>query len=203
MTTFILDGIWGRHSRWERLRRRIEKSIGACRIWRYDNSGRASLETIGAALRDELHGTGGPLNLVGYSMGGLVIRESLREPHELSVRRAVFLHSPHRGSFFAHAYNLPACREMRPGSAFLARLNETTWNIPTLATWCALDAVVVPGQSACWRNAVTVIQSPVPAHAWPVISPGIHKAVVQFLKNDPAPAALPLSGIRPGMDRLP
>lgn len=184
MTTFILDGIWGGHSRWERLRSRIEKSLGPCRIWRYDNSGRTSLEALGSVLREELHGTEGPLNLVGYSMGGLVIRESLRVPHELPVRRAVFLHSPHRGTLFAHAYDLPACREMRPGSAFLARLDEASWTIPTLATWCALDAVVVPGQSACWKMAAKTIQSPVPAHAWPVVSPGIHQAVVRFLEND-------------------
>ena len=183
MTTFILDGIWGGHTRWERLRSRIEKSIGPCRIWRYDNSGRTSLEALGSALREELHGTTGPLNLVGYSMGGLVIRESLRVPHELPVRRAVFLHSPHRGTLFAHAYNLPACREMRPGSEFLARLDAASWTIPTLATWCALDAVVVPGQSACWKKAVTTIQSPIPAHAWPVISPGIHQAVIGFLEK--------------------
>ena len=184
MTTFILDGIWGGHSRWERLRSLIDKSIGPCRIWRYDNSGRTSLEDLGISLREELHGTDGPINLVGYSMGGLVIRESLRVPHKLAVRRAVFLHSPHRGTLFAHAYDLPACREMRPGSAFLARLDEASWNIPTLATWCALDAVVVPGQSACWKKAVTTIQSPVPAHAWPVISPGIHQAVIRFLEKD-------------------
>lgn len=185
MTTFILDGIWGKHSRWERLRRRIEMSIGPCRIWRYDNSGRASLEALGVILREELHKTQGPLNLVGYSMGGLIIRESLRVSHELPVRRAVFLHSPHRGSLFARAYNLPACQEMRPGSTFLTRLDEAPWDIPTLATWCALDAVVVPGQSACWKNAATTILSFIPAHAWPVVSPGIHKAVVQFLKKDP------------------
>ena len=183
MTTYILDGIWGGHSRWERLRVSIEKSIGPCRIWRYDNSGLTSIEAAGAGLREELLGTTGPLNLVGYSMGGLVIRESLREAHRLPVRRAVFLHCPHRGSLAAHAFALPACREMRPGSGFLERLDEAVWNIPTLATWCALDAVVVPGQSAQWKKASTTLQSPVPAHAWPVISPSIHKAVIRFLQN--------------------
>jgi len=183
MTTYILDGIWGSHSRWERLRQGIEKSIGLCRIWRYDNSGRNSLEASGARLREELHGTKGPLNLIGYSMGGLVIRESLREAHRLPVRRAVFLHCPHGGSLAAHAFALPACREMRPGSDFLSRLDEASWNIPTLATWCALDAVVMPGQSAQWKKATRTLQSPVPAHAWPVISPGIHRAVIRFLET--------------------
>ena len=183
MTTYILDGIWGGHSRWEPLRRRIEKSIGPCRIWRYDNSGQTSLEAAGAELREELRGTKSAINLVGYSMGGLVIRESLREAHTLPIRRAVFLHCPHRGSLAAHAFALPACHEMRPGSRFLSRLDEAHWNIPTLATWCALDGVVVPGKSARWKHATTTIQSPVPAHAWPVISPGIHKAVIRFLQG--------------------
>ena len=183
MTTYILDGIWGGHSRGETLRRRIEKTVGPCRIWRYDNSGLTSLEKAGADLREELHGIDGPLNLVGYSMGGLVIRESLREAHALPVRRAVFLHCPHRGSLAAHAFFLPACREMRPGSSFLSRLEEAPWKILTLATWCALDAVVVPGQSARWKHAGTTIQSPVPAHAWPVVSPGIHAAVIRFLRK--------------------
>jgi triacylglycerol lipase len=183
MTTYILDGIWGWHSRWELLRRRIEKSIGPCRIWRYDNSGRTSLEAAGAGLREELHGTTGPINLIGYSMGGLVVRESLREEHSLPVRRAVFLHCPHGGSLAAHAFALPACREMRPGSDFLARLDQGLWKIPTLATWCPWDAVVVPGRSARWKHASATLLSPVPAHVWPVISPGIHSAVVRFLEN--------------------
>lgn len=188
MTTLILDGIWGGHSRWERLRSAIEKSVGPCRIWRYDNSGLTSLEKVGAELREELHRTNGTLNLVGYSMGGLVIRESLREEHSLPIRRAVFLHCPHRGSLAAHAFSLPACREMRPGSRFLSRLEEGTWTIPTLATWCALDTVVVPGVSARWKHAGTTVQSHVPAHAWPVISPSIHSTVIRFLQG-------PLSGV--------
>ena len=183
MTTYILDGIWGGHSRWEFLRGRIEKTVGPCRIWRYDNSGCKSLEAAGLELREELHRTSGPLNLVGYSMGGLVIRESLREAHSLPVRRAVFLHCPHGGSLTAHAFSLPACREMRPGSDFLARLNQAAWDIPTLATWCAWDAVVVPGQSARWKHADTTVHSHVPAHAWPVISPGIHTALIRFLQK--------------------
>jgi len=182
VTTFILDGIWGGHARWEHLRRSIEKSVGPCRIWRYDNSGRTSLEAGAASLREALTETDGPLGLVGYSMGGLVVRECLRNAPELPVRRTVFLHCPHRGSLSAHAFDLPACREMRPGSDFLARLDQAEWNIPTLATWCALDAVVVPGQSARWKHATKTIQSHVPAHAWPVISPSIHKEVVRFLQ---------------------
>jgi triacylglycerol lipase len=184
MKTYILDGIWGWHSRWEGLRHRIEASLGTCEIWRYDNSGRTSLEVVGTRLREELASTTQPINLVGYSMGGLVIREALRGAGELPVRRAAFLHCPHRGSLAAHTLSLPACREMRPGSAFLKRLDESPWSIPSLATWCALDAVILPGVSGRWERATTVLQSHVPAHAWPVLSPGLHRAVIDFLGKE-------------------
>ena len=182
MTTYILDGLWGTHARWEGLRSRIQSEIGPCRIWRYDNSGCTSIEKEADSLRAELIKSAGPLNFVGYSMGGLVIRECLRIAPELPAARAAFLHCPHRGSLIAHAFAmLPACREMRPGSAFLARLEASDWRIPSLATWCAFDAMVVPGRSACWSKASATMQSSVPAHAWPVYSPAIHRAVVRFL----------------------
>ncbi|HEU4678459.1 MAG TPA: hypothetical protein VFS35_02985, partial [Terrimicrobiaceae bacterium] len=76
--TIIIDGIWGSHKRWERLRGRIEKEVGPCAIWRYDNSGRTSIESLASALTQELKRAKHPVNLIGYSMGGLVVREALR-----------------------------------------------------------------------------------------------------------------------------
>jgi len=181
MTTFILDGIWGWHSRWKTLRLRISAAVGPCHIWRYDNSGRTSLEQAGAALKSDLSSVQGPIHLVGYSMGGLVVREALRRGPELPVSRTVFLHTPHKGSCAAHLFPLPACREMRPGSPFLDRLNRSPWRYPTLVTWCPGDGVVIPGWFANWHKATVSVTSMVPAHAWPVISPAIHDRVVRFL----------------------
>lgn len=187
MTTYILDGIWGWHSRWKPLRRRIADCVGPCHIWRYDNSGRTSLVDAAADFRAELESVAGPINLIGYSMGGLVVREALRGAEGLPIRRAVFLHTPHNGSQAARLFPLTACREMRPGSAFLERLNNEPWKIPAMATWCAGDGVVIPGWSARWNRATVSLSSLVPAHAWPVISPGIHNAVVEFLLGKPTP----------------
>ena len=142
--TLILDGIWGSHSRWERLRSRIAADVGPCTIWRYDNSGRTSIESLGSALASELHRMNVPVNLVGYSMGGLVIREAFRQMPGLKVRRVALLNSPHNGSAAAALLPLAACRDMRPGSAFLKRLNAAPWTHPTLATWCPFDLMVVP-----------------------------------------------------------
>ena len=118
--TLILDGIWGSHSRWERLRNRITTEVGPCRIWRYDNSGRTSLESLAADLSTELQRIDAPVNLVGYSMGGIVVREALRQAPGLKVRRVVLLNSPHYGS--ASAMFLPLSR--LPGNEAGQRLPQ-------------------------------------------------------------------------------
>lgn len=183
-TTYILDGIWGTHDRWEPMRRRIEQTVGPCRIWKYNNSGRVSLETVAAELAAELSSRGETFNLVGYSMGGLVARETIRQSPDLPLHRAALLHSPHGGSLVAHLLPiLPACREMRPGSDFLRRLDAHEWLRPTMVTWCAADLMVLPGKSACWKKATLVHESRVPAHAWPVVSRGIREKVAHFLSE--------------------
>jgi triacylglycerol lipase len=182
-TTYILDGIWGTHGRWERLRRAVEQDSGPCHIYRYENTGLVSLEVLAARLVAELHQHGGPFHLIGYSMGGLVIREAIRQAADLPLQRAALLHSPHEGSLAACFLPLVACREMRPGSAFLQRLNEFEWSHPTLVTWCATDLMVLPGKSACWRRATRSVRSDIPAHAWPIMSRTIHRSVISFLNE--------------------
>ena len=185
--TLILDGIWGSHSRWERLRSRIVTEVGPCRIWRYDTSGRASIASLGKTLSAELKRLNAPVNLVGYSMGGLVIREALRQTPELKVRRVALLNSPNYGSAAACLVPLSACREMRPGSAFLKQLNAAPWKYPTLATWCPYDLMVFPGSSGRWKKASILLRSDVPMHLWPVVSVEIHRSVTAFLASDEAP----------------
>lgn len=184
MTTLILDGFLGWHSRWEGLRQRVDREVGACRIWRYDTSGFVSIEKLSARLVAELRCLDTDFHLIGYSMGGIVIREALRQAPELRLKKTVLLHSPHGGTHMAHLLPLPAVKEMRPGSAFLRRLDKTEWTRPTLASWCPGDLMIVPGSSARWGKASHILQSPVPAHAWPIYSPRIHQSVVQFLNED-------------------
>lgn len=186
MDIFIVDGIFG--TRWDLmpLQRRLNREVAPSRIWRYDNSGRTSLETAAARLAAGLRATGRPFCLVGFSMGGLVIREAMRQAPDLPLRKAVLMHAPHSGSLLAHLLPLPACREMRPGSAFLRRLDAAEWDHPTLVTYNEADLMVVPGESARWSKATHVIHSSVPAHAWPLVSPSLHRSVVKFLASDEA-----------------
>jgi len=179
--TIIIDGIWGSHRRWERLRSRIDKEVGPCRIWQYDNSGRVSLEALGKALSSELRQLDSPVNLIGYSMGGLVIREALRQSPETKVKKVALLNSPNRGSAAALFVPLSACRDMRPGSPFLKQLNAAPWTYPTLVTWCPYDLMVFPGSSGRWDKASVLLRSDVPMHVWPVFSVEIHRSITAFL----------------------
>lgn len=178
MKTYILDGIWGSHGRWERLRRAL--GPGAV-IWKYDNSGRTSLSKAGELLAAELSGAGGPFHLVGFSMGGLVVREALRLGGDLPVGRVALLHSPHAGSLVARFLPLPACREMRPGSRFLQNLAAAPWPHESLCTWCPYDLMVLPGGSGNFAKAGISLRCRVPAHVWPVFSKSLHAALREFL----------------------
>ena len=181
--TLIIDGIWGSHRRWERLRSRIAKEVGPCTIWQYDNSGRVSIEALAKALSSELRQLDVPVNLIGYSMGGLVIREALRQSPESKVKKVALLNSPNHGSAAAFFVPLYACREMRPGSAFLRQLNAAPWTYPTLVTWCPYDLMVFPGSSGRWDKASVLLRTDVPMHLWPVFSVEIHRSITAFLSS--------------------
>lgn len=184
-TTWILDGFLGRPHRWEPLRRSVEREIGPCRIWRYDSTGRTPLEHLGASLREDLESTPGPANLIGYSMGGLVVREALRECPDSAARRVVTMNTPHQGTLVAHCLGLPALRQMRPGSEYLKELDQAHWPWPTLAMWCPGDLMVIPGTSARWSKADRNHRILMPAHIYPVYSKSLQREILAFLKAHP------------------
>ena len=85
---------------------------------------------------------------------------------------------------------LSACREMRPGSAFLRQLNAAPWTYPTLVTWCPYDLMVFPGSSGRWDKANVLLRTDVPMHLWPVFSVEIHRSITAFLSSkDGTPAS--------------
>src|ERR671912_1439950 len=98
VTTLILDGIFGRPRRFGRLRDTIERSCGRAIIHPYDCTGRTPFEALARQLADAVRAAGTPVNLVGYSMGGIVIRSAHLLDPALPIRRAAFLNSPHAGS---------------------------------------------------------------------------------------------------------
>jgi hypothetical protein len=51
--------------------------------------------------------------------------------------------------------------------------------------------MVVPGSSARWKEASTLLRLDVPIHIWPVVSAKIHQSIAAFLaSNDIAQATV-------------
>jgi len=70
---------------------------------------------------------------------------------------------------------------MRPNCQFLRRLDEVPWNIPTLAVWCPLDTMVIPGSSARWERATQTLCCLPPVHPWPLFSRRFQRRIAEFL----------------------
>lgn len=90
------------------------------------------------------------VDLIAHSMGGLAARLYMTS-HPGTVRRVVFLATPHRGTLSAYLAFGEGRDEMLPGSEFLETLNAHP-AVPagvaalTVRTW--LDTHVIPGASA-------------------------------------------------------
>ncbi len=181
--TIILDGIWARPRRWRPLREMIEERAGSAEIWEYDSSGCVRFEELGEKLSARIREIGREVNLVAFSMGGLVARAARLVDRSLPVRRAVFLNSPHQGSWMAYLLPLRGVRQMRPTSAFMKRVRSEPWPIPTLVVWNPLDTMVVPGTSTRLDGATETLLCQVPIHLWPIFSKRLRHRVVEFLKS--------------------
>lgn len=183
-TTYLLDGLWGRPARLQILRRRLlTAGLPKVKIHRYNASGQSCLEAEGAELAARLAETSGSINLVGYSMGGLVIRAALLAHPDLNVHRIAFLNTPHAGSIVAHGLPGTGIAQMRPGSHFLRRLDAAPWPHPTYVAWTPGDLMVLPGRSANWSRATQTHRCNVPGHVWPLYSPAIHRELAAFLQT--------------------
>ena len=184
-TTLFLDGIWGRPKRFSRMRKIVEECGGPTEIFPYDCSGIGCLEEEGRKLAHAVKLRGEPVNIVGFSMGGLVVRAAALADPNIQYRRAVFINSPHRGSYLSYLLPFPKLRgiqQLRPESDLLRRLNAAAWNIPTLAVWCPLDLMILPGKNARWDKANQLIRCDIPVHTWPIHSPSIQRRITAFLQ---------------------
>ncbi|MGF1679631.1 MAG: esterase/lipase family protein [Candidatus Methylacidiphilales bacterium] len=181
--TWILDGFLGNGDRFEALRRRVAEKVGPADIWRYQTSGVTPIDYLGRVFRDILEWERGPVHLIGYSMGGLVVRAALAHRPLPALSKVVFLNVPHHGTAWGHVVPLPAVRQMQPHSALLNRLNRQRWEVPTLNVWCPGDLMILPGWSSRFPLASREEVCRVPAHLWPVYAPYWHARAVDFLMD--------------------
>jgi len=119
------------------------------------SDGRVRLEILACQIANFVEHTfpaWQPLDFVGFSMGGIVLRYYLQRMGGLErTQRFVTLGTPHRGTWIAYASNRPGVRQMRPGSAFLRDLAadaERLKSISFTSIWTPLDLTIVPARSS-------------------------------------------------------
>jgi triacylglycerol lipase len=119
------------------------------------SDGRVPLETLAGQVADYVNNSFAadqPLDFVGFSMGGVVLRYYLQRMGGLArAHRFVTLGTPHQGTWIAYGSNRPGVRQMRPGSAFLRNLDEDVDRLGTISftsIWTPLDLTIVPARSS-------------------------------------------------------
>ena len=124
--------------------------------------GSVSLEALSLQLRDYVRDHFSPgerFDLVGFSMGGLVCRYYVQFLEgRRQVDRLITISSPNQGTLLAFLNSRAGCKEMRPGSAFLQKLNHDCSALRDLSItslWTPLDLIILPAKSSrlpCGNN---------------------------------------------------
>lgn len=131
------------------------------------------------------------VDVVAHSMGGLALRHYLRVGETAdSVRRAVFLATPHRGSAAAVLAWGDGGREMVPGSEFLMGLNNgppVPHGVEALAIRTPVDLRVIPASSARLAGeGVENLEICCPSHNALVDDEETFLEILRFLQDGPA-----------------
>jgi len=96
--------------------------------------------------------TGQPIDLVCFSMGGIVARYYLQRLGGIErVRRFITISAPHHGTLSAYFRLNPAGRQMCPGSPFLTDLNRDVQKLGKLqvtSIWTPFDLMILPAWSS-------------------------------------------------------
>jgi len=152
------------------------------------NNGTAGLETLAAQIAryvDRNFEANQPLDLIGFSMGGIVTRYYLQRLGGVKrVQRYINISAPNRGTVTAYSLPIPGVAQMRPKSRFLEDLNRDAAEIlaPLNLTviWTPLDMMIVPADSSVMPVGKH-LKLPVLFHAQMLSDPRVLAAVAQAL----------------------
>jgi triacylglycerol lipase len=140
------------------------------------NFGIAPLETLAEQVAAYVEQTlpGQPIDLVGFSMGGIVGRYYLQRLGGLTqVQRFITLSSPHRGTLTGNAWPLAGGQQLRYNSPFLRSLNADVaclQQVQFTSIWTPYDLMIVPAHSS-QLGIGQDHQVPVWVHRWMVSDP--------------------------------
>jgi triacylglycerol lipase len=204
----LVPGYGGGTGSLQQLAERLRASGREASVVELPGDGTGDLRQQAAALEAAVAGIGEPVDLVGYSAGGVVVRLWVEEyDGPARARRIVTLGSPHHGAEIAAAGAAavpgacpPACQQLAPGSRLLAGLASPVPDPPAwLSVWTADDATVTPPESAMLPGAVNVeLQSICPAarpgHGGLPTDPVVTRLVLDALGTAPLESVLDVPG---------
>ena len=168
-----------------------ERGLSVHRVNLTPNNGRVSLEKLAQQVEDYIavnFAPQQPIDIVGFSMGGLVTRYYLQRLGGIGrVQRYISISAPNHGTLMANTLPFSGIVQMRPQSNFILNLNRDV--VPLLGKlnftwiWTPFDLMIVPAQSS--RLAVgKELQIPVLVHAWMLKDRRVIKAVADALSED-------------------
>ncbi len=147
------------------------------------NNGDVGLDELAKQVADYVTATFAPeqrLDLVGFSMGGIVSRYYVQRLGGINrVQRFITISSPHHGTVVAYGSWRPGCLQMRPDSIFLKDLNSEAVILGQLdftSIWTPYDLMIVPANSSQMSVGREVIV-PVALHPWMLTDPRSLKVV--------------------------
>ena len=152
----LVPGIWDTSSVFDRMAAQLEKAgLRPLAITLKPNDGSVPLEQSASELGRFINarlGSTQPLNIVGFSMGGLVARYYAQRLGGIArIAHLVTISSPHHGTGTALLESAPGVLEMRPGSPFLRDLDQDADRLAEVSCtwiWSPLDIVITPAESS-------------------------------------------------------
>ena len=123
------------------------------------------------------------VDIVAHSMGGLAVRRYLLDGGASSVRKVVFLATPHRGTLAAKVAWGDGAREMEPGSRFLLdliRAQPVPAEVRAITIRTPMDLHILPGESATLPG-VPDVEVCCPAHTGLLDDDETFRAIQRFL----------------------
>jgi triacylglycerol lipase len=120
------------------------------------NNGNADLADLAQQVKNYIDSNFEPktkINLLGFSMGGIVTRYYLQRLNGIEkVDKYINISAPNNGTILSFLLPLKGILQMRPQSKFLQDLNqdvqEKLSQIKTLILWTSFDLMILPPKSS-------------------------------------------------------
>lgn len=196
----LVHGIWKTQATFRRMSRYLnERGFSVHAIDLSPNDGSLGIDHLAGQVKAYIDATfpaGSAVDLVGFSMGGLVSRYYVQRLGGVDrIKRFITISAPHNGSMWAHVRKLPGYLHMRPQSQLILDLNrdvDVLSRINFTSIWTPLDLMILPAHSSRLPVGEEVLVA-APLHALMLDDPRSLKAVAAAL-SAPLKVSTPAHG---------